>query len=266
MSRESLEYLTDDLLEEGGVRHGFFTRRGGVSKGIFASLNAGLGSGDDRAAVAENRRRIADVLRVTPESIVTAYQVHSPRVLVVDRPPAPGVRPRVDGFVTGTPGLALAVLTADCGPVLFADPEARVIGCAHAGWRGALAGVLEATLAAMETLGARRTAIRAVAGPMISADAYEVGPEFVERFQRASPENRRFFRPAGREGHARFDLPGYILARLNAAGVARVERFDMCTYGDEERFFSYRRAVHRGEPDYGRLISAIALADGQGDH
>jgi YfiH family protein len=255
----SLEVFTDDTLDHAGIRHGFFTRRGGVSRGLYAGLNAGLGSGDDPADVAENRRRIADVFALTPDRLLTAYQSHTPNVLVVERP-FDGARPKVDGFVTRTPGLAIGVLAADCAPVLFAAPDAAVVGAAHAGWRGALTGVCEATLAAMEGLGARREAIHATVGPTISQDAYEVGPEFVERFLADDPRNDRFFRAAvEKPGHAMFDLPGYILARLTAAGIGLAEPFGLCTYADEERFYSYRRATHRGEPDYGRQISAIAI-------
>jgi YfiH family protein len=255
----TLEVFTDDTLDHAGIRHGFFTRRGGVSRGLYAGLNAGLGSGDDPADVAENRRRIADVFALTPDRLLTAYQSHTPNVLVVERP-FDGARPKVDGFVTRTPGLAIGVLAADCAPVLFAAPDAAVVGAAHAGWRGALTGVCEATLAAMEGLGARREAIHATVGPTISQDAYEVGPEFVERFLADDPGNDRFFRAAvEKPGHAMFDLPGYILARLTAAGIGLAEPFGLCTYADEERFYSYRRATNRGEPDYGRQISAIAI-------
>ena len=255
----SIEYFTDDTLDHAGIRHGFFTRRGGVSRGLFAGLNAGLGSTDDAVDVAENRRRIAEVFGLTPDRLLTAYQSHTPAVMVVERP-FDGARPKVDGFVTRTPGLAIGVLAADCAPVLFAGPGAGVVGAAHAGWRGALGGVLEATIAAMEGLGAARGAIHATVGPTISQDAYEVGPEFVDRFLAHDPRNDRFFRAApDTPGHAMFDLPGYILARLAAAGIGLAERFSLCTYADEERFYSYRRATHRGEPDYGRQISAIAI-------
>jgi YfiH family protein len=256
----SLEVFTDDTLDHAGIRHGFFTRRGGVSRGLYAGLNAGLGSGDDPADVAENRRRIADVFALTPDRLLTAYQSHTPNVLVVERP-FDGARPKVDGFVTRTPGLAIGVLAADCAPVLFAAPDAAVVGAAHAGWRGALTGVCEATLAAMEGLGARREAIHATVGPTISQDAYEVGPEFVERFLADDPGNDRFFRAAvEKPGHAMFDLPGYLMSRLETLGLksARWTGHDTCA--DAERFFSYRRAVLRGEADYGRMVGAITLA------
>jgi len=241
------------------IRHAFFTREGGVSTGLYGSLNGGLGSSDDPAHVAENRRRMTDQLGLPPDALVSLHQVHSPEAVVVERPWSRDERPRADGMVTRMPGLALGITTADCGPVLFADAKAGIIGAAHAGWRGALGGVIEATLAAMETLGAGRRRTVAVLGPMIRQDAYEVGPELVEQFRQADGANERFFRPAERNGHALFDLPGYLRARLAAAGVGEVADLGLCTYADEKRFYSYRRATHRGEPDYGRLISAIAL-------
>jgi YfiH family protein len=242
-----------------GIRHAFFTREGGVSTGLYGSLNGGLGSSDDPAHVAENRRRMTDQLGLPPDALVSLHQVHSPEAVVVERPWSRDERPRADGMVTRMPGFALGITTADCGPVLFADAEAGVVGAAHAGWRGALGGVIEATLAAMETLGAEHRRTVAVLGPMIRQDAYEVGPELVEQFRQADGANERFFRPADRDGHALFDLPGYLLTRLVAAGVGEVADLGLCTYADQKRFYSYRRATHRGEPDYGRLISAIAL-------
>jgi polyphenol oxidase len=241
------------------IRHAFFTREGGVSTGLYGSLNGGLGSSDDPAHVAENRRRMTDQLGLPPDALVSLHQVHSPEAVVVERPWSRDERPRADGMVTRMPGLALGITTADCGPVLFADAQAGVVGAAHAGWRGALGGVIEATLAAMETLGAARRRTVAVLGPVIRQDAYEVGPELVEQFRQADRANERLFRPAERNGHALFDLPGYLRARLAAAGVGEVADLGLCTYADEKRFYSYRRATHRGEPDYGRLISAIAL-------
>jgi YfiH family protein len=240
------------------VRHAFFTRRGGVSEGLYATLNGGLGSSDDPSRVAENRRRMAEQLGVEPSRLVSVHQVHSPDAVTVEGP-WPGERPRADGMVSAEPSLALGITTADCGPVLFADPHGRVVGAAHAGWRGALTGVLEATVDAMERLGARRDRIVAVLGPTISQEAYEVGPDFKARFVEADPRNERFFRPAGRDGHAMFDLPGFVGARLEAAGIGEFANMNLCTYTDEERFFSYRRTTHRGEPDYGRLISAISV-------
>jgi len=243
-----------------GIRHAFFTREGGVSDGLYASLNGGVGSNDQPDKVAENRARMAAALSVEPDHLITAYQVHSPDVVVAEKPWTPHERPRADGIVTRVPGLAIGISTADCGPVLFADSEARIIGAAHAGWRGALTGVLEATIAAMEKLGARRARIVAAAGPMIRQPSYEVGPDMMERFLSEDRGNARFFQPAARAGHAQFDLPGYIVARLARAGVSEVEDLGSCTYADPARFFSYRRATHRAEADYGRHINAIALA------
>jgi YfiH family protein len=242
------------------VRHAFFTRQGGVSQGIYASLNGGIGSRDAAAHVAENRALMAAAVGVRPENFLTPFQVHSPDVAVVDEPWPADVRPRADALVTRTPGVAIGVSTADCGPVLFADPVARVIGAAHAGWRGALTGVLEATIAAMERCGAVRDQIAAAAGPMIRQSNYEVGPEFVVRFVAADAANDRFFAAGSRPGHALFDLAGYIVARLAAAGIRQIEDVGRCTYEDDMAFFSYRRSVHRREPDYGRHINAIALA------
>ena len=244
----------------GGIRHAFFTRDGGVSGGIYASLNGGQGSDDAAAHVNENRARMAAALGVAPSHFVTAYQVHSPDVIVAEQPWTRETRPQADAIVTRVPGLAIGVSTADCGPVLLADADAGVIGAAHAGWRGALSGVIAGTVAAMERLGAKRARILAAIGPMIRQPNYEVGPELVARFRAADPDNARFFAPSRREGHAMFDLAGYIAARLAAAGIARVEDLDLCTYGDA-RFYSYRRATHRGEPDYGRHINAIALVN-----
>ena len=240
------------------LRHAFFTRQGGVSEGIYASLNGGLGSSDDPARVRENRRRMAEDLGVGPEALISVHQVHSPDAVIVTGP-CTGDRPRADGMATASPGLALAITTADCGPVLFADPHAGVVGAAHAGWRGALTGVLEATVAAMEGLGARRDKIVAVLGPMISRQAYEVGTDLMSRFTDADPANDRFFSANGKPGHAQFDLPAFIGMRLERAGIGEFANLDHCTYADEERFYSFRRTTHRGEPDYGRLISAITL-------
>jgi hypothetical protein len=241
-----------------GLRHAFFTREGGVSGGIYASLNGGLGSDDDKARVAENRRRMAAHLGVAATHLLSVHQVHSANAVIADGPWS-GDKPRADALVTRTPGVALGVSSADCGPLLFADAEARVVAAAHSGWKGAFTGIGEATLAAMETLGARRARIVAVLGPTIGREAYEVGPEFVARFAESAPDTARFFRPSPREGHALFDLPAYIRARLEAAGVGAFVDLALCTYSDPTRFFSYRRTTHRGEPDYGRLISAIAL-------
>lgn len=251
----TLEILTSDLLSP--VRHGFFSRRGGASSGIFAGLNCGYGSSDQTEIVALNRRRVADAMEVTPDALIGVHQVHSPTVLTVTEP-IQGDKPRADAVVTSTPGLALTILTADCQPVLFADPDANVIGAAHAGWRGALDGVLEATLDAMETLGARRENTAAVIGPTISQHAYEVGPEFLDTFLTESPENARFF-ANGQGDRLQFDLPAFGLHRLREAGVGQAEWTRHCTYSDPDRFFSYRRTTHAKEADYGRLIAAIRL-------
>lgn len=240
------------------IRHAFFTRQGGVSEGIYASLNGGIGSSDEPGRVKENRRRMAETLSVSPDALISVYQVHSPDAVLVEGP-WNAERPKADAMVTKVPGLALAITTADCGPVLFADAESGVIGAAHAGWRGAVTGVLESTVEAMERLGAERRRIVAVLGPTISQKAYEVGPEFVQRFAEEAPGHDRFFRASETTGHAMFDLPGFIDARLTAAGIGRFTNLNLCTYSDEERFFSYRRTTHRKELDYGRLISAIAL-------
>ncbi len=244
-----------------GIRHAFFTREGGVSEGVYASLNGGVGSRDVPGRVAENRSRMADALAVSPENFLTAYQTHSSDVVVAEEPWPPPARPRADAIVTRRPGIAVGVSTADCGPVLFADAQARVVGAAHAGWRGALDGILEATLAAMEKLGARRENVVTALGPMIRQPNYEVGPEFVAAFLSADAGNARFFAPSDREHHARFDLASFIAARLAAAGVARIEDLGQCTYAERGRFFSYRRSVHRAEPDYGRHVNAIVLAE-----
>ena len=250
----SLEPLSSDAF--GSVRHGFFTRQGGVSSGVFAGLNCGPGSSDMTEAVAINRSRVAQAMGVEVHHLVTVHQVHSADVVVLDGPL--GEKPRADALVTATPGLALAVLTADCQPVLFSDPRAGVVGAAHAGWRGALDGILEATLDAMENLGAQRKNITAVIGPCISQAAYEVGPEFLDAFLAEDPDYGRFF--AGGPGdRPLFDLPGFGLHRLRSAGVGHAEWTRHCTYRDERRFFSYRRSCHRLEADYGRLISAIRL-------
>ncbi|MGE5540008.1 MAG: peptidoglycan editing factor PgeF [Gemmatimonas sp.] len=256
----STPLITTGALLLPGVRHGFFTREGGVSTGIYASLNVGGGSKDDRAHVAENRARAATALGVGRESLVTVYQVHSATAVTVAAP-FEGTPPQADGMATSEPGLALGILTADCAPILFADPHAKVIGAAHAGWRGALNGIAEATVSAMVTLGASRGAIRAAVGPCIGPASYEVGPEFPAPFLALDPINEGFFRPARRERHYLFDLPGYVGHRLRAIGLAAVEVVGLDTCADETRFFSYRRSVLRGEPDYGRGLSAIALVD-----
>lgn len=247
------------LSELGGIRHAFFTRMGGVSAGLYASLNGGVGSNDRPADVIENRARMAQTLGVGADRLLTAYQIHSPTVIVAEAPWGADARPRADAIVTRTPTLAIGVSTADCAPLLFADADARVVGAAHAGWRGAFSGVIEATLDAMAQLGARRERIAVALGPTISQRNYEVGPEFVGAFEAADRGNTRFFAPAERDGHALFDLPAYIRHRLAAAGIARLEDLAFCTYADPDRFYSYRRSTHRKEADYGRHISAIAL-------
>lgn len=250
----TLEILTADTLAP--LRHGFFTRKGGASSGVFEGLNCGPGSTDQTEIVAINRGRVAAALGVADDHLAGVHQIHSGDAVQVDGPQTE--KPRADGLVTATPGLALTVLTADCQPVLFADVEAGVIGAAHAGWKGAQAGVLEATVDAMIALGASRESIHAVIGPSISQRAYEVGPEFFDSFLDEDPDNTRFF--AGGDGdRMHFDLPGYGLARLRDAGVGSAEWTRHCTYFDSDRFYSYRRSVHAKDPDYGRLISAIVL-------
>jgi len=241
-----------------GLRHAFFSRDGGVSGGIYASLNGGIGSNDDPTNVAENRRRMAEQIGVTTDRFLTLFQVHSPDVVVASAPWDAASRPRADAIVTRAPGLAVGVTAADCGPILFVDPNARVIGAAHAGWKGALTGIVESTVDAMEGLGAERAGIVAAIGPLIRQPSYEVGNEFVERFVDVDAENVLFFLPASREGHAMFDLAGFIRMRLENAGVSVIDDIGVDTYSDE-RFFSYRRSVHRKEPDYGRHVHAIML-------
>ena len=244
---------------ESGIRHGFFTRHGGVSGGIYEGLNVGLGSRDVRDDVVENRRRVAAYFGQPLERLATVNQVHSPDVISVDASYA-GERPSADALVTATPGIVLGVLAADCGPILFADPKNRVIGAAHAGWKGALYGVAENTIAAMIALGAERQNILACLGPSIAKASYEVGPEFFARFMDEDARFAAFFSPSQKSGHYQFDLPGLTTQRLREAGVA-AENLDMDTYPDPERFFSYRRTTHAGEADYGRQISAIAIME-----
>lgn len=240
-----------------GIRHGYFTRVGGVSGGIYRGLNIGTGSDDDQSLVTENRRRVAEWMGVPANHLLTAHQIHSPDV-VVAREPFSGERPKADAVVTDRPGIAVGASTADCGPVLFSDAQARVVGAAHAGWKGAFTGVLENTIAAMEGLGARRENIIAVLGPSIGPQNYEVGPEFVARFAEADAGNSRYFTPSTRPGHSMFDLNLYTVDRLGKAGV-RASAVGRCTYAEEDLFYSYRRGTHRGEPDYGRQVSAICL-------
>ena len=244
-----------------GISHGFFTRDGGVSDGVYASLNGGTGSNDQPAHIVENRARMAAGIGVAADRFLTCYQIHSPEVVVAETPWTQEQRPRADAIVTKIPKLAIGISTADCGPVLIADPDARVIGAAHAGWRGALTGVIEATLAAMEKLGGRRSRMVAATGPMIRQPNYEIGQDLMDRFVAVQPNNVRFFKPAQRPGHAMFDLAGFVLSRLRRAEIAEIEDLGHCTYADSKQFYSYRRSVHRAEPDYGRHINAIALMD-----
>ena len=251
-----IEIIRAGALE--GIPHGFLGRKGGVSRGVCAGLNVGLGSGDDFEAIHQNRRRAVEA--VAPGAkLVTVHQVHSPNAVYAAAPWPDDARPHADAMVADRPGLALGILTADCTPVLLVDRQAGVIGAAHAGWKGALGGVIEATLAAMEERGATRARIAAAIGPVIARKSYEVDEAFLRRFAEADPENDRFFSP-GREGHRQFDLEAYVLARLAVAGVTRAEALGLDTYSDPGRFFSYRRATHRGEPTYGRQLSLIALA------
>jgi len=254
------QFLTLPTLRTAGVRHAFFTRRGGVSEGVYASLNGGVGSRDAPPAVAENRARMAGALGVEASRLLVPFQVHSPDVVFVSAPWDTAERPRCDGIVTTTPGLALGVTGADCGMILFADARAGVIGAAHAGWKGALTGVIEATVEAMVAEGAARENIRAGLGPCIAQASYEVGPEFVARFAEGDSAADRFFVASPNAGRSMFDLHGYIAERAARAGVGRFEDSGLDTYADETRFFSYRRTTHRSEPDYGRLVAGIVLA------
>lgn len=253
-----MNLLESNALQSDGIAHGFFGRRGGVSKGIFASLNCGPGSGDARPDVIENRKRVADAL--SPGApLLTLYQIHSGNAVTVTTPWNIGEGPQADAMATNVPGLALGILTADCAPVLFADAEAKVIGAAHAGWKGAISGVTDSAITAMETLGAKRARISAAIGPCISQKNYEVGPEFRERFLESESGSARFFLPSDKPDHFRFDLEGFVAQRLDAAGLACVERLSTCTYAAEDDFFSFRRATHRDEKDYGRQVSVIVL-------
>jgi YfiH family protein len=244
---------------ENRVRHGFFTRQGGVSEGLYQGLNVGLGSHDEPEKVQENRRRVTQWFGLSADRLATVHQVHSPDVVVVDDN-YDGNRPQADAMVTATPGFVLGVLSADCGPILFADAKAGVVGAAHAGWKGALFGVLENTIEAMVKLGASRERIAASLGPSISQDNYEVGPEYVARFTDIDPAYADYFAATERQGHALFDLKQFTIDRLTKAGV-KAENLGLCTYPDEHRFYSYRRTTHRAEPDYGRQISAIAILE-----
>ena len=242
-----------------GIAHGFFTRAGGRSRGIYQSLNCGFGSKDDRADVAANRAAVALYLGVRPENLVTANQVHSARVVTIAAPWPANERPDADAIVTATPGLAIAALTADCAPILFADPEAKIVAAAHAGWRGALDGVVAATISAMLSQGARRERIRAILGPCISQAAYEVGPEFKSAFVTRDKAYSQYFAGFGKADREHFDLPAFVIDRLKSEHLARVENQTRCTYQNPDQFYSFRRATHLGEIDYGRQISAIVV-------
>ena len=249
------------LQEASGIRHGFFTRKGGVSRGIYEGLNCGPGSDDNPDHVRENRARVAAALGAAATDLTTLYQIHSAEVVTVATPWERADAPKADGMVTDRPGIVLGILTADCGPLLFADPQAGVIGAAHAGWKGALTGVGTATVEAMEALGARRANVTAVLGPCIAQNSYEVGPDFPEPFLAQDPDHARFFKPSDRAGHHLFDMAGYIVGRLEGAGIGRVVNLDRDTRMASELFFSYRRTTLAGEPDYGRQISAIKLEE-----
>lgn len=257
MKEASAIALRANVLAVEGLAHGFFTRAGGVSTGVYASLNGGVGSRDEADRVAENRRRMAAHLQIHPQNLLVPYQIHSPDALIVNE--IFSERPRCDALVTTVPGLALGVTGADCGMILFADPGAGVIGAAHAGWKGALTGVIESTIAAMESLGASRGKIIAALGPTIGRASYEVGPDFFERFVAAAKDHASFFAPSSRAGHFRFDLPAFIAMRLARAGIQTFEDLARDTYAEDEHFYSYRRSVHRNEPDYGRQVAAIVL-------
>ncbi len=254
--------VQSDLLQaasRNGIRHGFFTREGGVSTGIYRGLNVGLGSQDDREAVLENRRRVAQWFGFPVERLATVHQIHSPNVVVIDKT-YDGARPQADAMVTATPGIILGVLSADCGPILFADSQAGVVGAAHAGWKGAVHGVLENTIDSMVALGARRENITAALGPSIAQKNYEVGPERVQDLKTLDAAYERYLAPSQNNGHAHFDLKQLTMDRLTKAGV-QAENLHLCTYPDDKRFFSFRRTTHLSELDYGRQISAIAILE-----
>ncbi|MDG2318983.1 MAG: peptidoglycan editing factor PgeF [Rhodospirillaceae bacterium] len=249
----------DNLTALSNVKHGFFTRRNGHSSGIYAGLNCGLGSGDHKGVVIRNRNMCAELLGVESCNLLTVHQEHTADVVTVDTPWVPDGAPVADALVTDRPGLALAILAADCAPILFADPEAGVIGAAHAGWKGAFGGIIEATVGTMTTLGAQRETIRVAVGPCIGASSYEVGPEFRTRIVEQNTDHDCYFKGSGKADHFYFDLQSYVANRIKLTGISKIESLDTNTYGDEERFFSYRRACHRGETDYGRQLSGIAL-------
>lgn len=251
---------TENLTSLPGIRHGFFTREGGISEGIYAGLNCGRGSDDNLDHVGENRTRVAHHLGARHGDIATPYQIHGANAVVVTELPDRNALPKADAIISATPGLAVGIVTADCGPVLFADPVAKVVAAAHAGWRGALGGVLEAAISGMVNLGAKRGNIHAALGPCIQQENYEVGPNFEADFASQDPAFRRFFVTPAATGRAKFDLSGFIAQELRRCGVATVERSDLCTLQAESLFFSYRRSQALKEPDYGRQISAIVVA------
>jgi polyphenol oxidase len=251
--------LQSHALADGSIAHAFFGRQGGVSGGIYASLNCGYGSGDDSALVCENRTRVATWLGTQEKQLITLYQIHSADALHVTEPWRRTTPPKGDAMATTLRGVALGVLAADCAPILLADAKAGVIGCAHSGWKGAIGGVAESVVGLMERLGASRSRIQAAVGPCIGQASYEVGPEFEARFAEADASNRVYFVRSQRAGHWRFDLQGYVTARLKAAGIGTVEALNVCTYEHNDAYFSYRRTTHRGETDYGRNVSAIML-------
>ena len=258
-----VEFLQAAALRQPRIAHAFFSRRGGVSTGVYATLNGGVGSRDEPARVAENRARMASALGVSADRLLIPYLVHSPDAVCVSAPWAAGERPRCDALASATPGLALGVTGADCGILLFADAEAKVVGAAHAGWKGALGGVTDSTILAMEAIGAHRDRIVAAVGPCIARASYEVDDAFIRRFCESDPENERFFADGrvveDKGGHYQFDLEAYVVSRLAVAGIGRIEALGLDTYAGEDRFFSYRRATHRDEPSYGRQISIIGL-------
>lgn len=251
--------LAPSLSGHNGISHGFFTREGGVSEGIYKGLNCGAGSHDNPDHVRDNRAHVAETLGVEPGNLITPYQVHSADVITVSEPFGPEGAPQLDALVSATPGLAVGVLSADCGPLLFADPKNGIVGAAHSGWKGAFHNILGATMDEMERAGAERREIRVVLGPTISQKHYEVGPEFHARFMEMDSAYARFFVPSSRDGHHYFDLPGLIRLRAEQSDCAHYDDLALCTYADEDRFFSYRRTTHRGEDDYGRLLAGIAL-------
>jgi len=259
ISDDKLRFQARNLTEIDGIDHGFFTRLGGVSEGLYESLNCGVGSRDAPDAVAENRTRAARLLGVLPEKLATPYQKHSNIAVIADETWTPESRPEADAVVTATPGIAVGIVTADCAPLLVCDPQARVVGAAHAGWRGAFTGIVEATVATMAGLGADPTRIVAAIGPAISQGAYEVGEDYKARFLETEPDAGVFFANDEGTGEPHFDLPAYVAERLDRAGVRDIYDLGICTYYDETRLYSYRRSQHHGEGDYGRQISAIVL-------